>query len=147
MKAITKYQAIDGSEWNSPEKAEARDRLVDSVNKIMAMLKPTPEKLNWDGYVQQNAATIAGVKERLYSLANVEGVLKWWIDSQKQGHGKTDYDLIHLCHPSWFCRMLDGDHGPLDRAYHRLCCIDVSGREWNQPFCANNPPSPSVCVG
>jgi hypothetical protein len=85
------------------------------------------------------------VREQLFAIANQDGVLKWWIDDQKK-KGQTDAELI-ACHPSWFCRMLDGGHAPLDRAYNRLCCIDEQNREWNQPYFAMNPPADAREVG
>ena len=142
MHAITKYVANDRSEWNTVEDAEKRDELIIDVKVATSILKEAPDDMefaNGHGYVQQRPEIIQNVKESLYALANRDGVLKWWIDGQKKDRGKTDSDLINNCHPSYFCRMLDGGHGPLSEAYNRLCRIDEQNREWGQPYYAINP--------
>ena len=147
MKTVTRYEASDGSIWSSVRDAEFRERLIEDVKAAMSGLKPYPSESNWNGYVQQCPNAVQLCKEKLHRIANVEGVLKWWFDSQKVDHGKTDKDLI-ACHPSWPARMLEGSHGPLSSAYHRLMRIDDSSREWNQPYYADNPGTgKDVCVG
>ena len=148
MEQITKWKANDGSEWDSQEKCIARGRMIEDVDRAMAVLKPHPTDLNWEGYVQHDQKTLLECKRALFKISNQEGVLKWWIDKQKVEHGKTEKDLIESCHPSHFCRMLDGGNRPLDRGYSRLCCIDENLREWNQPFFALNPEKgKDLCVG
>lgn len=139
MQTITKYRALDGSEWNTAADCIARDNLVAEVKLAMSVLKPTPTDMNWGGYVQQKPVDVRYCKEKLYEIANQEGILRSWIDRQKNEYGKTDKDLIEDTHPSWFGRMLDGGHRPLANAYSRLCCIDSEFREWEQPYYANNP--------
>lgn len=148
METITKYKAADGSEWNNPEDAEAREDMIRDVEHALNWLKPTPDDLNWKGYVQQPEEMVRKCREDLFSIANQEGVLKWWIDSQLNEHGTTKEELIHNAHPSWFGRMLDGGHEPLAKGYTRLCCIDSQLREWNQPYYAMNPGTGELtCVG
>ena len=148
MEKVIRYKANDGSEWDSAGPCEARDEMIREVDDAMKLLKPTPDECNWKGYVQQCRFSVARCKADLYEVAKQEGVLKWWIDSQKNDHGKNDVQLINEVHPSWFGRMLDGGHAPLSDAYHRLCCIDSEFREWNQPYFANNPQDAEmVCVG
>lgn len=147
MEIVTRFKANDGSEWNTETECRAQDAMIVEVAAALAQLKPTPTDCNWDGYVQQNSAAVTRCKEMLYKIANRDGVLKWWLDSQKKNHNKTDADLIR-CHPSYFGRMLDGGHAPLSKAYIRLCCIDDAQREWNQPFYAINPDKGVMkCVG
>jgi hypothetical protein len=148
MKKITKYRANDGSEWDTYKDALVREHMIDFVDSAMAKLKTTPGDSNWEGYVQHDKNTIFQCKKELFEIANQEGVLKWWIDSQINEHGKTVNELIEACHPSWFGRMLDGGHAPLSVAYRRLMCIDDLYREWNQPYYAINPGSgKEECVG
>ena len=148
METVTRYKAEDGSEWQLREDAEKRDAMVKECNSAMAYLKDQPDDLNWEGYIQQDYAAIESVKACLFQIANQDGVLKWWIDDQKNTHGKTQNQFIFNTHPSWFGRMLDGGHGPLAKAYHRLCCIDDQNREWNQLYFAINPSKgKQVCVG
>lgn len=94
--------------------------------------------LDKDAAIQCDAME-TDVKSELFRIADQDGVLKRWIDSQRKDHGKTDEDLIRNTHCSWFSRMLDGSHRPLDKGYYRLQCIDAENREWNQPFFAANP--------
>lgn len=148
MQVVTRYKANDGSEWQSEDDCKFRDSMIAEVNVAMSVLKATPTECNWKGYIQQDASAVKRCKEILFAIANREGVLKWWIDRQKQEHGKTDADLIGSTHASWFGRMLDGGHDPLWSAYSRLCAIDKDNREWNQPYCATNPgEGEMVCVG
>lgn len=147
MKEITKYEAPDGSQWATVEDCSAREKMVAEVDAAMANLKPKPKDPNWDGYVQQSRQAVGDCLKALYRIANKKGVLKWWIDSQKKDHGKTDFDFLD-CHPSWFERMLDGDHEPLSRAYGRMSAINEEYKEWNQPYFAMNAGTgEDVCVG
>lgn len=134
MKTITKWQANDGSEWDSPECATKRDTLIAEV---AAVMDPMGQRVtDHGGHKQHTGSVVETVRDGLYAIANRDGILKWWINDQKSKFSKTDADLIR-CHPSWFCRMLDGGHAPLERAYGRLCCIDKMYREWDQPYFAN----------
>ena len=139
MIEIVKWKANDGSEWGSQENCIARERMIEDVDRVMALLKPHPTELNWEGYVQHDLSSILECKHALFKIANQEGVLKWWIDEQKTKYGKTEKELIEDVHVSWFCRMLDGGNRPLDLGYTRLYCIDEKLREWNQPYFAMNP--------
>lgn len=135
MKQITKYEAIDGSQWDTEAEAIDRDRMVEDVNRIMAPLGERPTAHG--KFVQRDADTILVIKAALFEIADREGVLKWWLDGQRKDHGRTNLQLIRDTHPSWFGRMLDGGHEPLSNAYHRLCCIDKRHRESDQPYFAN----------
>ncbi len=148
MEIIIKYKANDGSEWNSEFECVSREQMIMDVEKAMSVLKPHPTELNWDGYVQHDPKSVLECRRSLFEIANKEGILKWWIDSQKADHGKTEDELIQDCHPSWFQRMLDGDNGPLNCGYSRLSCIDENLQEWNQPYYAmNSGTGEDVCRG
>lgn len=122
--------------------------MISEVNAALSALKATPRESNWKGYAQQDASAVKRCKEMLFAIANREGILKWWIDRQKQEHGKADEDLIGNTHASWFVRRLDCKHDPLRIAYLRLCAIDADNREWEQPYYAINPgEGEMVCVG
>ena len=137
MRAQTVYVAEDGARFDDPAKADERDALIAEIDAIMAPLKPTPQDdhchfTNGHGYVQQDLVTLAAVRAAL--LVPTKRVLKWWWDSQLEDHGKEPVNA----HPSWFCRMLDGDAGPLDYAWGRFCRIDEQGREWGQQYYATH---------
>jgi hypothetical protein len=128
--------------------AAVRENMIGAVAGAINTLKNRPSDPNFEGYIQQDEEQVMECKKLLFSIANTEGVLKWWIDKQIKNRGKTNCDLIKNCHPSWFGRMLDGGHQPLNQAYHRLCCLDDKFREWNQPYFAMNPGTGKrVCVG
>lgn len=137
-KQISKWVANDGYEFTSQAAAEERDRLLVAVELAMRPLGPRYEfKCSGTGYVQHSAQAVEQAKLGLYELARKP--LKWWIDAQKEKHGKTDTELALHVHVSWHCRMLDGSCPPVERAYCRIMCLDEQHREWDQPFFAANP--------
>lgn len=144
IQTVTKYRATDGSEWATIEEAVKRERLIAGVRVAMNPLVPCPDAPDFSngmhGYIQQDKAVVRSVTEALIAIADgtadEPGPLRWWFDSQEKDHGKRPGAEVH---PSWFGRILDGAHQPLDRAFYRLCCIDSQGREWGQSYFANNP--------
>lgn len=152
MEAITKYRAIDGSEWHNAAEAEAREELIARVAGAMSHLKPRPENdgcsfTNGSGYIQQSESAVNATRRALFEIADTKGILKDWINSQRENHGRSDDYLAIECHVSWFERMLDGGHAPLSRAYSRLGCIDGQFREWGQPYFANHTgEAKNVCL-
>lgn len=148
MKQVVKYVADDGSEWFSEDKCIGRDMMIAEVDRAMSGLKPRPQNGGFEGYIQHDRESVLKCKRMLFAIANRDGILKWWIDRQKNEHGASDESLVEQCHPSWFGRMLDGNHGPLEHAYGRLCAIDNEFREWNQAYFAANPGTGKmVCIG
>lgn len=136
MRSQTIFVANDGSRWDTAEQALARDALIVEVDRIMAPMGKRPEGsdfANGAGCIQHVPATLALVRSRLYEASRP--ALGWWYDDQKKRHGREPVDA----HASWFTRMLDGKNGPLSTAWYRFQCIDQSGREWGQPYFANNP--------
>ncbi len=49
MKEITKYQANDGSQWHSMEKALERDSLLIVLDEASRLLHPRPATQCFDG--------------------------------------------------------------------------------------------------
>lgn len=141
MEEITKYRAMDGSEWTTPEQALAHEQVIESVNAAMEPLGKRPDDCaftNGEGYIQHDKADVLKSRLAIHDLAKA-GPLKRWIEDQKAIHGKTDYQLAVEVHPSWQMRMLDGGCSPLECAYGRLLCIDDQCREWGQPYYASHP--------
>ncbi|MCK9279314.1 MAG: hypothetical protein M0P71_01730 [Melioribacteraceae bacterium] len=134
MKIITKYQAIDGSEWNTEEECNTREKMIEQVDNAMSLLKPIPKELNWEGYVQQSAEVVKECKRKLFNIVNQKDILgeaiKWQIKKYD-----TKFEEVYS---SWFCGMLDENNAPLYNAYNRLCNIDKENKEWNQPYYATN---------
>lgn len=146
MQPVTVYVANDGEQFSTPEKALERDQLIEDIDAVMSALKPTPRS-SFEGYVQQDKASVEQVQRGLYNLLLKYEVISWWINRQKNDFKKTDKDLIGT-HPSWFLRMIDGTCRPFERAYGRLYRIDSDYREWEQPYYAINPGTgKDVCIG
>jgi hypothetical protein len=147
---IIVWKATDGSQWKDEEAARKRDALCADVAEALLPLGAKPDGTdfaNGGGFVQHTEAQVRRVRRELYSIANVKGILKWWFDSQREDHAQTEEALKMGIHPSWYRRMLDGAHAPLDRAYGRLNCIDGQFREWGQPYYADHPDeAKQVCL-
>lgn len=132
MKVLTIYEAVDGSRWDDESLAIKRDALVARVDIAMRPLGPSNEAFNGDGYIQHDASDYLKVRKALIELSRES--IGEWIDRQEKEH-KSD---LMTCHPSWFCRMCDGE-GPVSRAWERIARIDKQYREWGQQYFANNP--------
>ena len=135
-KAITRFEAIDGSVWPTLEKAEAHEALIRDVAEAMKPMGERPKGVdftNGSGYVQHTVQAVASARRSLIALTRPR--IQHWFDQQKRDHN-TDFDMVH---PSWFGRMLDGSATPLEDAWRRLCCVDPLNREWGQPYYATHP--------
>jgi hypothetical protein len=144
MKAITMYEAEDGSRFTDAGEAAKRDGILEAVAAVMAPLGVVPEHDGCDfenghGYYQHDPGTIRSVRLALYELSKEK--LRWWTDGQIENHGMTHERLALEVHPSWHLRMLDGSCRPLEKAWTRIYRIDSQGREWGQPYFADNTPS------
>lgn len=139
MKAITRYQAEDGSIWMTPEAALEREHFIVVVDEAMVPLGPqyddgTCDFANGHGYIQHSPEAVAAARANLMPITRK--LLACWFKDQLERHGKDPVDA----HPSWYSRILDGDHRPLDQAWRRIGCIDTQHREWGQQYFAANGP-------
>ena len=131
MKAITLYQAVDGSNWQTEAEALARDSLCSHVDAAMALLKPRPKDSGFDNgksFVQQESGQALAAKQRIVDLA----------------YAITDHavfaNIAEEIHPhSVAGRILSDIGGPLNTAWWRFACMDVRLREWGQPYFVNHP--------
>jgi len=133
MKEITKYKAVDGTEFNSPQTCTEYEALIDTVKDIMSELPPLPENdgcsfVNGGGFIQHDLIILRHVKHSLLEL------MKKYIDHEWVQQTIDDDNV----HPSWVGRMVD-DNRPLRDAWHRIYCTDKLGREWGQPYYVENP--------
>lgn len=131
MRAITRYESNDGENFATRAEAIARDNLVNACNVAMIVL---PERRDIDSgrYVQRD-------RERcLQAKRNMLAVLRERFKSSDYKVFDNPDDDIH---PSSFVGRLASEcDGPISRAWSRLMCIDMAtGREYDQPFFANNP--------
>ena len=141
MKIITKYQAVDGSEWPSETKATQRDSLCSKVTAVMEPLGEThPGVKAGKGWFQHDPEVVLTARDGVLDICREEKL-------------HEDYPVFmypgRLCHPfSAVGRILSDIGGPLDQAWYRFMCIDEQGREHPQPyFVLTGAASLHVCVG
>ncbi len=129
--AVTMYQAIDGSQFVSRERAELHDQACRLVEQAMDLLLPrTPELEANKGYIQHSQTALLAIYRALFQVASTNGA-EWWIkDQRSKGHSD---DVIAAALPYMWSRVGEGSCKPLDRAYGRLNAIDKEGREYQQP--------------
>lgn len=131
MKVITKYQADDGTEFNSKLDCMKHEVLCEKIQQIMALLPKRPDDMefaNGHGYVQHAEKSVIQFRNRL--LALMDGQIDHpWVGETRQGKA----------HPSYLARLLDDSASPLGAAWNRLLMIDKKFREWGQPYYAMHP--------
>ena len=132
MKAITKYEADDGKIFDSAEAAIKHDAKRISVKKIMRLINPIPDTIDFvtgDGYVQQDALAVQEFKRQILLMGAVHhNKMAEWAKNPIEVHPQSIVGRI----------LSDCDH-ELYKAWHRVMCIDDSYREWGQPYFAINP--------
>ena len=144
MKKVTRYEAIDGKEFDNEDECLDHDLLINKVNTIMAALPKQPDDgtcnfSNGSGYVQHDKATLRRTQVKILELCK-KRIDHQWIQQT------IDDETVD---PSWVARLL-GDYNirPLSYAWSRFSCIDKQHREWGQPYFAANPEKGTqVCVG
>lgn len=135
MEQITKFRAVDGSEFDKESDCVSYEALIVEVETIMRKLDPIPEMdgcnfSNGYGFVQQTRAAFLIVKLELLLIAKRYTEFHWIQQT-------VDDDTVHL---SYAGRIIDECcPRPVNRAWYRLMCIDKQFREWGQPYYANNP--------
>ncbi len=142
MKQITKYQAVDGSEWTVKDDAEKRDALCEKVARVMSTLEDPPQGVkDGKGWFQHSLEAVNQAKDAIMEICRQEGFAEHFPAFNNPGRD---------CHPlSVIGRILNDYGGPLDKAWARFARIDGQGREHQQPFYAytNGPLPEHVCVG
>jgi hypothetical protein len=141
VKARTIYVADDRTRFDDEDECREYDKDIARIADVMAPLGPVPDDpgchfANDGDYIQHDPAVVRAVKAALIEAG--EKQLGWWYDKQRDMHGITREKLLDVGY-DWFSRFLDGSHPALERAWHRLGCIDAMGREFGQPYYARNP--------
>lgn len=138
VKEVTKYEAIDGTQWATEQQAVRHENLVLTVKGIMVKL---PElDISGHNFYQHIPADVLSVQVTLAKLAFIA------IGNDQDRH---HYDaVINADKPmglySLIGRFLDDCGGPISRAWTRLMRIDSKFREWEQPYYAINTPTDAV---
>ena len=138
MKAITMFEANDGSRWDNAEQALEREALIGRVEWATLPLGEMPKLPgcgfeNGGGFKRHKPKDVDEAKRRLIELTRP--LLASWFETQTQ----MGRDNFMDTHPSWFLRLLDGSAPPLEMAWRRITCIDKESREWGQPYYATHP--------
>lgn len=131
MKEITLYQARDGHRFDKRSDCANHEWLLDKIDALSVLLPAIPEGcdfLNGKGYLQHNPEKLE--KYRLGLLDLIE---------KKIDHSWVKQTRDKKAHPSYLARLLDESASPLGNAWNRLLTIDKQGREWGQPYYAENP--------
>lgn len=137
MQAIHKFKADDGSEFNTATACVEYEALCAEVAEIMSTLPAPPiddgcRFSNGDGYLQHEAATLERARVSILKIAQRFIKEPPWL--------QQTIDDPAAYHPSWAGRLIDDCcPRPVKSAWYRFMCIDKQGREWGQPYYANNP--------
>jgi hypothetical protein len=121
------YVASDGSRWDHPNQAIARDNLDVAVQEIEATFPAPPN--DPDVRIAVDPDIISAAKRNVVELCRImfphESVFQF------------EPDLVH---PMGYAgRFLSENNcGPLNRVWYRFCCYR-DGYLYNQPFYALNP--------
>jgi hypothetical protein len=137
MQTIQKFKADDGAEFDAEDACVAYESLCAEVAEVMGTLPARPDDdgcrfSNGGGYLRHDAATLGRARVAILKIAQQFATDPPWF--------QQSIDDPAGCHPSWAGRLIDDccPH-PVKSAWYRFMCIDKQGREWGQPYYANNP--------
>ena len=128
MKAITKYRADDGAEFDCIERCERHERLCADIAKAMEPMGERPKLGDGDHFEH-------AVKDCLQVKRNMLAIVRRELDPEGTRFPvlKHPDDAIHPM--SAVGRIVDDYGGLLNKAWGRLCCISfTTGREYEQPY-------------
>ena len=129
MKIITKYQAIDGHEFVDEATCLNHEAILRNIEMVMSHLIKSPESYefqNGHGFIQQRPSDVELVKNAIIDM---------WMGDEQICMGARQ----HPARLSILARIFSDCNSPLQKPWHRLCCIDDCYREWGQMFFAINP--------
>ena len=135
MEKVTKFKAVDGTEFSKENDCVKYELLIKRVERIMSVLPQTPKNdncsfANGGGYIQHDKTIIRHTKVQLLELMKEYIDHKWIQDT-------IDNENVHS---SYVGRLVsDYNIKPLNDAWYRFMCIDEDNREWGQPYFANYP--------
>lgn len=127
MREVTKYQADDGTVWDSSIQAAARDDELRTALELEAGIGPRVPNLR--GWVQRDPAKVAVLRRALVQIGKKLHPAGWW-DTH------TPEDLV--CPTSLPSRIMSESSGPISSLWWRVSCIDSDGREWEQAYWLQN---------
>lgn len=129
MKAITKFQALDGSEFDSEDACRSYESLCAEISDIMVSL---PEvKICGAGHFQHEASTVLRIQRALVEIfARLH-------PSLNDHHVEWARRAVVPAGMTLIGRDIDDcGEAPLRAAWHRLMRMDRQFREYEQPYYA-----------
>lgn len=134
MEVITRYKAYDGVEFTDEKLCHEHERNCDTASNIMVSMPEKPDDCgfsNGGGYLQHDKDLLLKIRNEFLGFAKRYTGHKWIQETIDKG-----FDV----HSSYAGRILDEcTPQSINRHWHRFMCIDDQGREWGQPYYANNP--------
>lgn len=138
MREMIIYVADDGSRWDTPGLCEKREQENAETAPLLAVLGEACQ-LDENQYVQHDPEAIRRVAiaccrlaAKRYKRGDIGALLAKIEAGQTWGDG------------SILARIADDSGGDINRLFGRLACIDLQGREWQQPYFARNTPADPV---
>jgi hypothetical protein len=134
MEVVTRYIAFDGKEFTG-----IADCMQYEANCVMAenIMRGIPDVArgydfaNGGGYIQHDLRDLLKTRNEFLEFCRRFTKHKWLqetIDKGWNAHSSWVGRILEECLPHSICRH-----------WYRFYCIDNDGREWGDPFYANNP--------
>jgi hypothetical protein len=126
------FKAVDGAMFASAMKCQQYEAMLTDIKRIMKPLGRLPKDphcnfANGEGYLQHNPIDVRGIKNQLVAFGRKYLHINEAIGFDMAGRYFDDSGVN------------PGRKQTLYRAWYRLACCDVYGREWGQMFFAINP--------
>ena len=134
MREVVMFQAKDDRLFPTAKECTLYELRLEEVATVMKKLKPRPlgeEFPNGRGFVQQDPATFLAVRHVLMTIACddiQDPEFRSLVGSQDMETAGYAGKWIGEACPSF-----------LSRAWYRIMCVDVQGREWGQPWFVTHP--------
>lgn len=127
MKAITKFQALDGTEFSDKDKCCNYELLCEEIAKLM---EPWPEvNVKGTGFVQADKATVLRIQRSMVAIFERDH----WKDRHTRWAAEADVPAGMTLIGRY---VDDAGVGPERRVWGRLALLDKMFRQYEQPYYA-----------
>lgn len=141
MKVVTKYVCdYDGKEFDADYECFEYEKKCGLVEQTMKALEPRKLRetsfLNGEGYIQHDKDAVISARNNMYVLSLL------FCGECKSLREAISSAVSNSCSPNntivsrW---ISDSNSDYYRQCFNRFLCIDDQGREWGQPYFANNP--------
>jgi hypothetical protein len=132
MRAITKFVALDGAEFNDKDECVTYEQVCEEIAVIMSSLEPC--NVRGSDFVQQSGPVFLGVQRALVL------VYERLYPRMKDHHTEWAREATRNAGQTLIGRYInDCGNRPLRAAWHRIMCTDHKFREYEQPYYAYPP--------